>query len=184
MQAVAEEGDEALFERFLALGPDKAPANSSAEFLPLCGVVGLGRIEAEGKTDRLEPLRPYASDPRWRMREEGVAMALQRLGEKDMGSLWHEMERWSQGNLFEKRAAALCEPKLLRDERHVRAVLHILDAITASLSETSERRSDGYRVLKKTLGYCWSVAASASAKRARRRWRNGSEATTGTCAGS
>ena len=50
----------------------------------------------------LKPLRRYASDPRWRI-QEGVCMALERLGEKDMDRLSEEMGRWSRGNLLEKR---------------------------------------------------------------------------------
>jgi len=37
---------------------------------------------------------------------EAVAMALQRLGKKNMGKLLDAMETWSTGNWFEKRAAA------------------------------------------------------------------------------
>jgi hypothetical protein len=79
-QAVADEGDETLFRRYLSFDAEKAPVNSPYEFLAFCGAVGLGRLLAEGKTEVLETLRLCASDPRWRMRE-GVAMALQRFGE-------------------------------------------------------------------------------------------------------
>ena len=90
-------------------------------------------------------------------------MALQRLGRKDMDLLLQEMERWSRGNLLEKRAAAaaLCEPALLVVEHHARSVLQILDRITASLREVENRRSDDFKTLRKGLGYCWSVAVAA-----------------------
>ena len=88
-QAVADEGGEELFERYLSFDPGKAPVNSPHEFLAFCGVVGLGRLLAEGKMEVLKTLRPYASDPRWRIRE-GVAMALQHLGQVDMDSLLPE----------------------------------------------------------------------------------------------
>ncbi|HLF26589.1 MAG TPA: hypothetical protein VJG32_09640 [Anaerolineae bacterium] len=124
VQAVADEGDEKLFERYLAFDPESAPANSPPVFLAVCGVVGLGKLLAEGKTEVLATLRPYASDPRWRIRE-GVAMALQRWGDRDREALLHEMEKWRKGNLLEMRAAAaaLCEPRLLRDERQANRVL-------------------------------------------------------------
>jgi 3-methyladenine DNA glycosylase AlkC len=161
-QAVADEGDETLFRRYLSFDAEKAPVNSPYEFLAFCGAVGLGRLLAEGKTEVLETLRLCASDPRWRMRE-GVAMALQRFGEKDMDALLREMEQWSQGNLLEKRAAAaaLCEPKLLREREQVKRVLQILDEITASLHGVENRRSDEFQALRKGLGYCWSVAVAA-----------------------
>ncbi len=169
-QAVAEEGDKELFERYLALDPGKAPVNSPHEFLAFCGVVGLGRLLSEGKMEVLKTLRSYASDPRWRIRE-GVAMALQRLGRVDMGSLLQEMDRWSKGNLLEKRAAAaaLCEPTLLREEKQIESVLHILDEITASIQRVEDRKSDEFKALRKGLGYCWSVAVVALPEEGKKR---------------
>lgn len=174
VQAVADEGDEARFRRYLAFDAEQAPANSPYEFLAVCGVVGLGRLLAEGRTDVLETIRACASDPRWRMRE-GVCMALQRLGQVDMDALLQEMADWSQGNLLEKRAAAaaLCEPQLLQDGAHTRRVLQILDDITASVREVEDRKSEDFRVLRKGLGYCWSVAVAAlpdAGKQSMERW--------------
>jgi hypothetical protein len=173
-QAVADEGSEELFERYLSFDPGKAPVNSPYEFLAFCGVVGLGRLLSEGKMEILKTLRPYASDPRWRIRE-GVAMALQRLGRVDMDSLLWEMDQWSKGNLLEKRAAAaaLCEPKLLRQGKHIERVLQILDEITTSIQSTEDRKSDEFKALRKGLGYCWSVAAVAlpdEGKKMMERW--------------
>lgn len=167
VQAAANEGDEPLFRRFLSFGPAQAPTNSPHEFLALCGVVGLGRLLAEGQTEALETLRRCASDPRWRIRE-GVAMALQRWGEADMDTLLQTMAEWSEGNPLEKRAAAaaLCEPKLLRKREHAQRTLQILDRITRSVGRASaeERKRDGFRVLRQALGYCWSVAVAAWAE--------------------
>ncbi len=162
VQAVVEEGDEELFQRFLTFTPEKAPTNSPYEFLAVCGVVGLGRLISEGKASLLKTLRLFASDPRWRIRE-GVAMALQRLGEKDMNMLLQEMDRWSEGSLLEMRAAAagVCEPRLLQDKKQTGRVLKILDKITASLQKVEDRKSEEFRVLRKGLGYCWSVAVVA-----------------------
>jgi len=173
-RAVADEGSEQLFKRYLSFDPGKAPVNSPHEFLAFCGVVGLGRLLAEGKREVLKTLRPYASDPRWRIRE-GVAMALQRLGRVDMDSLLQEMEKWSKGNLLEKRAAAaaLCEPKLLCEEKHVERILRILDEITASIQGIEDRKSDEFKALRKGLGYCWSVALVAFPEEGRKmmeRW--------------
>lgn len=173
-QAVADFGDAALFRRLLENTPDVAPVNDPREFLAFCGAVGLGRLAAEGDAKALAALRPLASDPRWRMRE-GVAMALQRVGLKDMGRLLDEMERWSDGNLLEQRAAAaaLCEPALLKNKEHVIRVLAILDRITANVASAKDRKSDAFVALKKGLGYCWSVAAAAypeKGTRAMERW--------------
>jgi hypothetical protein len=124
-QAVADEGDRQLFERFIAYTAEQAPVNSPFEFLSFCGVLGLGRLLAEGDDNLLITLRRSASDPRWRMRE-AVAMALQRLGEVDMGRLISEMRGWSHGNTFEQRAAAagMCEPRLLGGPIRTRGIGH------------------------------------------------------------
>lgn len=161
-QAVADEGDAALYTRYLAYDAARAPTNSPYEFLAFCGVVGLGRLVAEGQTQHLAALRARASDSRWRVRE-GVAMALQRVGDRDMTRLLREMKKWSKGNLLEQRAAAaaLCEPRLLCDPKQIEQVFAILDTITASITRVEDRKSDEFIALKKGLGYCWSVAVAA-----------------------
>ncbi len=168
-QAVADEGDEELFARYLSFGSGEAPTNSPHEFLAFCGVVGLGRILAEGKMELFGRLRPYSADPRWRIRE-AVAMALQRLGKEDMDALLQAMARWSQGNLLEKRAAAaaLCEPSQLGETTHAETTLQILDQITASIQHVENRKSDEFKALRKGLGYCWSVAVVAAPEKGKR----------------
>ena len=162
LQAVADEGSEAQFRQWLTYGPDRAPVNSPEQFLALCGVVGLGRLLAEGDREVLPVLRGYACDPRWRMRE-GVAMALQRLGDRDMDALLAEMAGWSRGNWLEKRAAAaaVCEPRLLTKTHHAQHVLQLLDDITTSIATAKDRKSDAFKTLRQALGYCWSVAVGA-----------------------
>jgi len=162
VQAVADEGDAELFERYLTYEPLQAPTNSPQVFLAVCGVVGLGRLAAEGNRSVLKTLRGFASDPRWRMRE-GVAMALQRLGDQDMDALLREATKWSKGNPLEQRAAAagICEPRLLHNAEQAARVLKILNDITASIAEIGDRKSDAFMALKKGLAYCWSVAVAA-----------------------
>ena len=161
-KAVANEGDGELFQHFLTYSADIAPVNSPYEFLAFCGTLGLGRLLAEGGLSHLRTLRTLASDPRWRTRE-AVAMALQRLGEVNMGQLIINMRTWSLGTPLEQRAAAaaICEPSLLGDQQHAREALKILDTITASLEQTADRRGDEQLALRKGLGYCWSVAVAA-----------------------
>jgi len=164
-QAVADEGDKQLFYRLISFDASAAPANTPQEFLAFCGTLGFGRLLAEGDRDALEVLRRQASDPRWRTRE-GVAMALQRFGDKDMDALLKEMRAWSKGDPLEQRAAiaALCEPRLLANPKHVRGVLRILDAVTRALAQVKDRKSDQFLALKKGLAYCWSVAVAALPK--------------------
>ncbi len=163
MQAVADEGTLDLFQRYLAYTPDRASTNSPEGFLAMCGVVGLGRLLAEGDLDQLAVLRACANDPRWRVRE-AVAMALQRWGDADMSALLKAMNDWVKGTLFERRAvaAAVCEPRLLRDPKHAKRVLKLLDAITTSIVRETDRRAEDFKTLRQALGYCWSVAVVAS----------------------
>ncbi len=159
IQAVAEIGSEELFLHLISFSADKAAVNTPEEFLAACGTVGLGRLVSEGRKEYMEALRGLASDPRWRTRE-AVAMALQLYGEADMDGLLGEMKLWAQGNAFEKRAAAaaLCEPKLLKNGEQVSKVLAILDGITESIVNTGNRRDEGFIALRKGMAYCWSVA--------------------------
>lgn len=160
--AVAEEGNEEIFERFLGFDSEKAPTNSPYEFLAFCGTLGLGKLLVEGNRDVVGRLRACASDTRWRTRE-AVAMALQRWGEVDMESLLQEMSEWSRGSLLERRAAvaALCEPRLLHDAEDTARVLDLLDAVTASVAQVEDRQSEEFKALRKGLAYCWSVAVAA-----------------------
>ncbi len=161
-RAVAEDGDEELFRRYLAYDEQRAPTNSPEEFLAFCGVLGLGRLLAEGRMEWLATLRGCASDGRWRIRE-AVAMALQRWGQTDMDLLLQQMEGWGKGSLLEQRAAAaaLCEPSLLENRDEAKRVLQVLDGITASIEGVEDRTSDQFKALRKGLGYCWSVATIA-----------------------
>jgi hypothetical protein len=160
--AVAEEGDERLFLRLVSYGPEQAPTGTAEEFLAFCGTVGLGTLLAQGDDRFLTILRQQASDPRWRIRE-GVAMALQRLGDADMDRLIDRMRGWAGGSPLEMRAAAaaVCEPRLLVRREHALQVLRLLDRITASMIKVGDRKTDGFQALRKGLGYCWSVAVAA-----------------------
>lgn len=161
-QVVADAGKRELFEHFLTYTPEVAPVNDPHEFLAFCGVVGLGRLLAEGDKKVLDQLRPYASDPRWRIRE-GVAMALQRWGRRAMPTLLQAMETWSQGSWLEKRAAAaaLAEPVLLHQQSEALQALRILDRITASMENSNETKTIDFKILQQGLGYCWSVVVVA-----------------------
>jgi hypothetical protein len=59
-------------------------------------------------------------------------------------------------------AAGLCEPALLGNPVHAEGTLQILDAITASVARSEDRRSEDFQALRKGLAYCWSVAVAAN----------------------
>lgn len=159
--ATAALGTRARFEAWIA-GDLHGDGNNPQDYLVFCGLVGLGELLYQGDRSVLGTLRRYASDPRWRARE-GVAMALQRWGDRSLDELLPEMQIWAAGSLYEQRAAvaALCEPRLLRESAAVAATLALLDQITAGLATAQERRSPDFKALRKCLGYGWSVAVVA-----------------------
>ncbi len=159
--ALAESGDEPVLRRWAAMDPVAAPGNEPPVVLVVAGLVGLGILLARGRTDVLPDLHRAASDPRWRVRE-GVAMALQRLGAVDAGTLLRLTVPWAyDADPLVQRAlvAGLCEPANLRDPAIAARVVGVLDRVTASLCARPERRSEpAARVLRQALGYAWSVA--------------------------
>lgn len=161
-EAVYQEGSRELFKSLIAGDSPHTAENTPGVFAVFCGILGLGRLLAEGDLDWLQTLRAYANDPRWRVRE-AVAMALQKFGGADLGALLAQMRLWAEGTPLEQRAvvAALCEPSLLFNPAAVQAVLEILDRITDLLSRSQERKNDDFRALRQTLGYGWSVTAAA-----------------------
>jgi hypothetical protein len=156
--AVAQEGNKEQFEHFLTY---HAEENTPEVFVVFCGAMGLGRLAAT-QPELFNRLREYASDPRWRIRE-AVATGLQLAGDQDMGLLLREMKKWIKGNWYEKRAAAaaLAEPRLLKQPKYAKQVLQILDRITASMEKDPGSRDESFKVLRQGMGYCWSVAVAA-----------------------
>jgi hypothetical protein len=156
--AAAQDGNKKQFEHFLTY---HAEENTPQVFVVFCGVMGLGKLAAT-EPELFNHLREYASDPRWRIRE-AVATGLQLAGDQDMDLLGREMKKWIKGGWYEKRAAAaaLAEPRLLKQPKHARQVLQILDRITASMETNDNARDESYKVLRQGMGYCWSVAVAA-----------------------
>lgn len=160
-KAIAEEADSPSIDAFIA---------TDDEYLVFCGVVGLGRLLAEGVGGNLEQrLRVHATDDRWRVRE-AVAMALQRLGDSDLRRMLDIVTGWAgDSNPLVQRAAVagICEPRLLRTSGAAGTALEICDRVTRALAARSldQRRRPGVRALRKALGYCWSVAVAADAAR-------------------
>lgn len=129
-------------------------------FVISVGVVGLGRLAAEGDETGLELMRRRAGDDNWRIRE-AVAIGLQRLGDDRPERLTEIARTWASGAPLEARAAVagVAEPRLLKVARSVDAALDVLDAAT----QTAVKSRD--RVLRQALGYAWSVVVAADPAR-------------------
>ncbi|MGC5166925.1 HEAT repeat domain-containing protein [Luteimicrobium sp. DT211] len=150
----------------------RALARSDDEYERVCGVVGLGRLLAAaddgGREARAlaDELRSAAASEGWRERE-GVAMALQRLGDAEPARLRRLAVAWAAGPeplVARAAVAGICEPRLLRDPDTARAAIEACRAATAALAAAPavERREAPVRTLRKALGYCWSVAVAGA----------------------
>ena len=176
VQAAADVGVEADFRTWIDVGSGDDPTD---EFLAVCGVVGLGRLLAEGRRESAEELRGHASDPRWRVRE-GVAMALQRVGDTDVCRLFDVVTGWLADRPYVQRAAVagVAEPRLLKTTEAAARAIMVVDRVTESVAAAEERRSDEFRTLRQALGYCWSVvvvAAPELGKSCFQRWASSSD---------
>lgn len=156
-QGVADEASPECLDALIA---------TDDEYLVFCGVVGLGRLLAERQAPTVvQRLRSHAGDPRWRVRE-AVAMALQRLGDRDLPRLLDLAAEWAadENPLVQRAAAAgVCEPRLLQSPEAAAAAVDVCDRATRALAALplETRRHEDVRVLRKGLGYCWSVAVAA-----------------------
>ncbi len=153
------------FERALELiqGDLEKPAGDFPQVFPiLCGVISLARQSGKN-AQACDIARQYACDHRWRLRE-AVAIGLQFRGDTDPNGLLQLMSEWVGGNLYEQRCvvAALCEPRLLKDDPIANQVIGILDQISRNLHNQTDRKSDEFRVLRQALGYGWSVVIVAA----------------------
>lgn len=162
-QAFAEVSTPAQIESALQIPLAEAPENSPGVFVVFCAITALGKAAARGQEPDFARLRAFASDERWRIRE-AVAFALQYVGDVDMKRLLKEMKQWAKGNCYEQRAAAaaLAEPRLLKDPIAANQVLIIFDRITETIERATDTRDEGFRVLRQGMAYCWSVAIAAS----------------------
>lgn len=139
---------------------------SNDEYLRLCGTVGLAALVLRGAGDAVLRLEQNASDSRWRVRE-GVARALQFVGDENAELLRITSNRWAQNRdpLVQRAAiAAICEPRLLKDPATASLALELCRRVTVLLAAVplDGRRRDDVRVLRQALGYCWSVAIAAA----------------------
>jgi hypothetical protein len=99
--------DKLLFH-LATLDADVAPGATEHEFLPLCGVLGLGAraaLDPKIRAKVVATLHDAAEDMRFRVRD-AVPVALARIGEKEQGALVAELAGWTDG-FFQAAAAIL-----------------------------------------------------------------------------
>ncbi|GAA4193069.1 hypothetical protein GCM10022288_26250 [Gryllotalpicola kribbensis] len=168
-----------LVDAFADVAPEEIVwqlTGSPDEFRRLCGAAALGRLylERPGDAAVLERLTELAVDDNWRVRE-GVAMALQRVGDASPELLLTLVDGFLAGSSRVVRAAVagICEPRLLRTPRMAEVALDACRRATEHLQTVpfEQRRHDDVRTLRQALGYCWSVAIAAAPERGLALWR-------------
>jgi len=164
-------GNLALLDRFVKSCTPEAVAqclgelrddtsNSPEEFVGMCGVVGFAVLHAHERELLVDHLRTYALHSSWRIRE-AVAIALQELPVATLEDRLAVTEALENGHPLVARAlvAGLCEPRNLKGQTGApRLFGHLMRA--TQLLYGKGRLTPEEQVLKKGLGYCWSVALS------------------------
>ncbi len=174
IQALADVAPEEDLVGWAVLGPDVVGGDEPRTVLVTGGIVGLGRLLAEGRRGFVDALHGLAADPRWRVRE-AVAMALQRWADTDPDAAFAMAESWAADEPLVQRAAvaAVCEPPLLRDPAFAARAVALVDAVMTDFARRAGPRGPAREALRKALGYGWSVAIVASPEPGRRafeRW--------------
>ena len=156
----------ALCARWTSIPPEEAPTNDAREFPVFCAIRGIGALGAQSSTRAREALahvRPFARDPRWRVRE-AVAMAVQDVVEREPGAGLRALEDWidSEGWLEMRAVAAgLAEPRLLEDAKIARAALDMHQRILRQVRSAEDRGSEEFRTLRQCLADSISVVVAA-----------------------
>jgi hypothetical protein len=144
-------------------------SDTPAEFVMLCGIVGLGEcatVQSGWRSETFDLLAKYAANASWRLRE-GVAMAFQRLlTAASYETLDYLTYLAKQGDYFQQRAAiaGIAEPALLHSTEIINAALNIQRIVLERLhaAPSTDRKREDFRVLRQALGYTLSVVTAAA----------------------
>ena len=154
LEAVVRTADDTFIEELISNGGEYQVMCAAAYFGAHCD-----DLIARAKACEL------AKDERWRVRE-GIVLGLQLLGDKSLAALWDVAKEWinTDSPLVQRAVvAAVCEPRLLRTTEGASLAIDACRIATDSIAGMSEdqSRTPEVRVLRQTLGYCWSVAIVA-----------------------
>lgn len=159
LYAFMDEASDIEIERCLEEAP-RVVVNSPSEFVYACGVAALIKSEAKRKACVKLDLALYANHASWRVRES-VCIGFQRSKTHlEALQMLKDLQGLKFGTALEKRAyaAALCEPVLLNEYIDAAVVIDDLYWLTLETMAHSLKLEEDGKVLKKALGYCWSVA--------------------------
>jgi hypothetical protein len=149
-------------ETLITEHPPHKRVTGSEEFLPFCGVLGLGRI---GKIDPVkEPdvmvyVKNAARDERWRIREAS-AMSIQDLMDVRPEAAIMTLQSWvHEDNYLLHRAivAGIAEPRFMKKREIARVALELHKTILEHVAREDDHCDPDYIVLVKGLCYTLSV---------------------------
>src|SRR6266581_4941816 len=128
-------------------------ANTPAEFVLFCGIIGFGACAVEQPgwhEETLQLLDHYANSSHWRIRD-AVALAYQRMlnnGAQTSSTLAHLEELAAHGNFLQQRAAiaAVAEPALLNHPDIIATSLQLQRIVLERFHRVpaSERRDEHF----------------------------------------
>lgn len=144
-------------------------SNTPAEFVILCGIIAAGAcaaVQSERRNETFALLRRYAGSPYWRVRE-GVAIAYQHvLAAQPQETSPQIIALATEGDYLQQRAAvaATAEPPLLYTPDMLALALKVQRIVLERVARVAvgERKSEEFRVLRRTLGYTLSVITAAA----------------------
>lgn len=148
---------DSLLTEMATLDADEAPGATDLEFLPVCGVLGLGHrgaLDAKKRPDVLRILHDASEDLRFRVREV-VPIALARIGERTGDTLVLEVAPWMDG-YFQAAAvlSAMARPSWLDAMNDADPAIERLDEAYALAKNAtrSASRYPGHKALVEALG--------------------------------
>ncbi len=151
-----------LCEALITENPPDKHITGSEEFLPFCGVLGLGRIgkiDPDREPDVLVYVKIAAQDVRWRIRE-AAAFAIQDLIDVRPWATLALLQSWVHEDnylLHRAVAAGIAEPRFMKNQEFARIALSIHKAILEKVVHEANKRDPDYIVLVKGLCYSLSV---------------------------
>ncbi len=156
-----------LLNVMMSVLPEEAPVNDPKEFLPFCGVRGIAAMSSVCPpflNATLGKLKALAEDKRWRIRE-AVAQSIQKLLNGKRSQTLKALQSWvATGNwlLMRAVAAGVAEPSLLKKSQIAKASFELHQKILSAIQAQEKRRTEAFKVLRKTLGYSLSVLVESN----------------------
>ncbi|MHA2100052.1 MAG: hypothetical protein ACW99A_15360 [Candidatus Kariarchaeaceae archaeon] len=159
-----------LCKSFLRFNPDQAPTNDPKEFIPFCGIWGIGCI---GNNERMfeetaKIIFETSHDSRWRIRE-AVAKSIHGMIQQNITFI-DVMIDWIKNNdwlTFRAIAAGLADPSVLVDYSISKWALDIHWIIFYQIVECEDKTEfdkDEFKILQKGLNYTLSVVVAVIPK--------------------